>query len=98
MSFCPPTPGECPSRVAIGTVTATIATCRAYRIGGDTDYRKQARKLRLTATGFDRQAVFADEENQPATARKARAEASRLRALADSMEREAGPRGLCVNR
>ena len=98
MSFRTPTPGECPSRIAIGTVTATVDTCRAYRVGGDTDYRRQAHRLRMSALGFDRQAAFADEEKQPATARKARAEAARLRALADSMEREAGPRGLCVNR
>ena len=97
MSFRPPAPGACRSRIALGTVTDTVDTCRAYRIGGDTDYRKQARKLRLTASGFDRQAVFADDEKQPATARKARAEAARLRALADSMEADAGPRALCVN-
>jgi hypothetical protein len=68
-------------------------------MGGDTDYRRQARKLRLTASGFDRMAQYADEDKQPATARNARAEAARLRKLADDMEKDlaSGVRVLCVN-
>ena len=99
MSFQTPTIGEAPARVKMGSVNATVETCRAYRIGGDTDYRKQARKLRLASYGFDRRAEFADQEKQPDVARKARAEAARLRALADSMEAEAanGARHLCLN-
>jgi hypothetical protein len=100
MSFRTPSAGEGPARVALGSVTATVRACRAYRIPEQTDFKKQAQKLRMNAAAFDRQAQFANEECQPATAARARAEATRLRALADSMEADAavGARALCVNR
>ena len=99
MTFNTPCAGELPGRVAMGSVSATIRACRAYKIDNQTDYRKQARKTRIAAAGFDRQAAFANEDGHPEKARIARAEAARLRALADTMEADAanGVRALCVN-
>lgn len=99
MTFNTPCAGELPGRVAMGTVNATMAACRAYRIGGDTDYRKQANKLRLTASGFDRRAIYIREDGDDAGALRASMEAQRLRRLADSMEADAnaGDQTLCVN-
>ena len=99
MSFRTPTAGEAPARIALGSVTATVRACRAYRLPQRTDLKKQAQKLRMNAAAFDRQAQFANEECQPVAAANARAEAARLRALADSMEADAakGARALCVN-
>jgi len=98
--FASPVIGEHPARVAAGAITDTLNIARAYKLRDrGIDLRKQARLMRQSADCFDRQAVFATEERKPTVAAKARAEAARLRALADSMEADAaqGNRTLCVN-
>jgi len=99
MTFNTPCAGELPARVAMGSVSATIRACRAYKIDNQTDYRKQARKTRIAAAGFDRQAIYLREDGDDAGAIRASIEAQRLRALADTMEADAanGARSLCVN-
>ena len=92
--------GEAPARIRTGQISATVKACRAYRPANrETDLRKQAAELRLTADGFDRQATFADDEGKPSVAARARAESARLRAVADGMAADAaiGKRNLCVN-